>query len=285
MVNPASSLWGNTNSIWLLRMRIAMTTVCWHAFKNDLVQVRLTWYFNNSSVTEKLYDTFLASAVPIVDGPASYDGFIPTKGSVIRMDSYPDPRDLARYIDYLDKNDTAYLEHLSFRRDALDVSARDRLEASFISNWSDPEFHNKRSSWCSVCRGMLPWWQARRSGAKSSPDPTPRDDRFIVDKTCMSPGKWDYAMDGPPYAPEWSPSTPDLHLLPTNDNIKTMSDTKLPDNWNIDLDNPPLIVWIIGTISGFAFLSFILLYVYRQNFHRNKLKKLTDALPLWYYLF
>lgn len=96
----------------------------------------------------------------------------------------------------------------------------------------------------------------------------------------MTPGKWDYAMDGPPYAPEWSPSTPDLHLLPTNDNIKTMSDTKLPDNWNIDLDNPPLIVWIIGTISGFAFLSFILLYVYRQNFHRNKLKKLTDALPL-----
>ena len=145
-------------------------------------------------VTEKLFDTFSVSTVPIVDGPDSYQGFVPDKNSVIRMDAFPDPRDLADYINYLDSNDTAYLDHLTFRQNALDMPARERLDSDFIDNWSDPSYHNIRSSWCSICRGVLPWWQARQNDTTSedrstatATDITPAIDPnlILVDKSCM----------------------------------------------------------------------------------------------------
>lgn len=162
-------------------------------------------------VTEKLADTIAMSAVPIVDGPASYKGFIPTERSVIHMDAYPDPKDLADYIDYLDKNDTAYLEYLAFRRDAINIAPKDRLEPTFIERWSDTIAHKMRSSYCSVCRGVLPWWEARSKKehyVKSSKN------LFLADTSCSPEGKWSYISFGPPYSPKWTPTPRDEFTRP-----------------------------------------------------------------------
>ncbi|KAI9271456.1 hypothetical protein BY458DRAFT_533498 [Sporodiniella umbellata] len=162
-------------------------------------------------VTEKLFDTFMVSAVPIVDGPVSYDGYLPTNRSVIYMDAYPDPRDLADYIRYLDNNDTAYLEYLSFRRDAVTIAAKDRLEPTFIAQWGDTYEHTQRSDYCSICRGVLPWWQARHS-----PDTAPYQDThvtFLVDDSCQPEGKWNY-LSTQPYQPQWIPRPRDEFTRP-----------------------------------------------------------------------
>ncbi|KAF7730428.1 hypothetical protein EC973_002235 [Apophysomyces ossiformis] len=153
-------------------------------------------------VTEKLFDTFMQSAVPIVDGPQSYDGFIPTNHSVIRMDQYLDPRDLAAYINYLDSNDTAYLEYLSFRKSATNVYSRQDLEPSFVKNWGNRTLHNERSSWCSVCRGVAPLWRSRHDPSFNFVQPDPSE-RFLTDTSCMTSAKWDYVANGPPFIPPW----------------------------------------------------------------------------------
>lgn len=167
------------------------------------------------------------SAVPIVDGPSSYKGYVPTERSIIYMDAYPDPKDLADYISYLDGNDTAYLEYLSFRRDALDISAKDRLEPTFLANWSDTLAFSERSSYCSVCRGLLPWWEAKQEGRTYVEQ---NKDLFVVDDTCFSAGKWNYIKEGLPYQPNWIPRLPDeftrpnFHSLADNQSLNKVLD-------------------------------------------------------------
>ncbi|CAO3594597.1 unnamed protein product [Absidia cylindrospora] len=167
-------------------------------------------------VTEKLIDTLRYSAVPIIDGPASYNGYLPNQRSAIRMDAYPDPRELANYIRFLDENDGAYLSYLQYRLDALSKSPIERMDPLFISLWGDQTAHDYRVSWCSICRHMATTWISRHNKNNTSLDTTlleqesERKDRFIVDNTCMPHGKWNYAAAGPPYhSYSWTPTPKD----------------------------------------------------------------------------
>ncbi|CAO3637186.1 unnamed protein product [Cunninghamella blakesleeana] len=163
-------------------------------------------------VTEKLADTLKFSAVPIIDGPASYDGFLPNKRAAIRMDAYPDPRDLAKYINFLDENDDAYLAYFQYRIDALTKPPIERLDESFIKLWSDQGAHNYRVSWCSICRHLATTWSSRKEDPISYNNTLAleRNDRFIVDTTCMEDKKWKYVTLGPPYNTyTWVPSQKD----------------------------------------------------------------------------
>jgi hypothetical protein len=162
--------------------------------------------------TEKLYDTFLNSAVPIVDGPPSYLDYIPNNRSIIHMDAYPDPRDLADYINYLDKNETAYLAYLNYRREAVDVSMKDRLNPQFLARWSDEREFQLTSDYCSICHGVVPWWAARTHNTVFQD--IGRDERFRVDQTCGESNKWGYAINGPPYTPTWTPRPRDEFTRP-----------------------------------------------------------------------
>ncbi|KAI8876866.1 glycosyltransferase family 10 protein [Backusella circina FSU 941] len=168
--------------------------------------------------TEKLYDTFLNSAVPIVDGPPSYLDYIPNNRSVIHMDAYPDPRDLADYINYLDQNDTAYLAYLNYRRDAVEVPMRTRLNPQFLNRWSDEREFQLTSDYCSICHGILPWWTARTKKTPFDKD-RGREERFRVDQTCGESNKWGYAVNGPPYTPSWTPRERDEFTRPVEETI------------------------------------------------------------------
>lgn len=67
-------------------------------------------------VTEKLSNAYLAGVVPIVDGPSDYGPFIPDTHSVIRIDDFDSPRELAEYLKTVLHNKTLYNEYLSFRK-------------------------------------------------------------------------------------------------------------------------------------------------------------------------
>ncbi|KAI8351178.1 hypothetical protein BD560DRAFT_337409 [Blakeslea trispora] len=210
--------------------------------------------------TEKLYDTFMMSAVPIVDGPASYDGYIPNNRSVIYADAYPDPKDLADYINYLNHNDTAYMEYFSFRQHALDIAPKERLDPSFISNWSDPSFHLERSNYCSVCRGLLPWWSYQSNPAHDEEyiDPN-KDNSLLADQSCSSPGKWNYIAMGPPYHPEWEPRPRDEFTRSvayvSNTSVVLPSPTETIEQQSTSvMDNPVF-------IANVAFIVFFAIFV------------------------
>lgn len=69
-------------------------------------------------ITEKLYtNSFLAGSVPIVWGPkkSDYEAVLP-KHSFIFFDDYKDNiTELAEYLNYLDRNQTAYAEYFKWR--------------------------------------------------------------------------------------------------------------------------------------------------------------------------
>jgi hypothetical protein len=213
--------------------------------------------------TEKLSDTLTMSAVPIVDGPPTYEGYIPSERSVIHMDAYPDPKDLADYINYLDGNDTAYLEYLAFRRDAIDIAPKHRLQPAFISNWSDTVAHNKRTSYCSVCRGLVPWWEAKLNDKVTYKEQN--DELFLVDQSCLPSGKWNYIADGPPYTPNWTPRPRDEFTRPSINNSMDQDfivPTKIATNNNSNSTSATILAAYASFLSLFiVFIAFL----YRES--------------------
>ncbi|XP_046573116.1 glycoprotein 3-alpha-L-fucosyltransferase A-like isoform X2 [Haliotis rubra] len=57
-------------------------------------------------ITEKFYNTFMTSAIPIVRGGADYARLLP-EGTFINTASFDSPKSLANYIKYLERNETA----------------------------------------------------------------------------------------------------------------------------------------------------------------------------------
>jgi hypothetical protein len=81
-------------------------------------------------VTEKLSNAYIAGVVPIVDGPSDYSPFIPNTRSVIRIDDFDTPKDLATYLKALLLDSNLYNEYLSYRRpDGLSDQFKNTLNA------------------------------------------------------------------------------------------------------------------------------------------------------------
>ena len=67
-------------------------------------------------ITEKTFMTLrLDSIVPVVYGGANYSRVTPPK-SVINVEDFASPKDLADYLRYLDSHDDAFLEYLQWKR-------------------------------------------------------------------------------------------------------------------------------------------------------------------------
>ena len=72
-------------------------------------------YHCRDYVTEKVYrNAFEMESVPVVWGARKSDYPIPPK-SAIFVEDFNSVAELARYLDYLDKNDAAYLEYFNWR--------------------------------------------------------------------------------------------------------------------------------------------------------------------------
>ncbi|XP_041705994.1 4-galactosyl-N-acetylglucosaminide 3-alpha-L-fucosyltransferase 9 [Coregonus clupeaformis] len=68
-------------------------------------------------MTEKLFDTLMLGAVPVVLGPPrqNYEAVVPGD-SFIHVDDFSSQKELADRLLFLDKNDTEYLKYFSWRR-------------------------------------------------------------------------------------------------------------------------------------------------------------------------
>ncbi|CAO3641948.1 unnamed protein product [Cunninghamella blakesleeana] len=238
-------------------------------------------------VTEKLFDTYFFSAVPIVDGPISYEGYLPNDRSAIRMDAYPDPSKLADYIRYLNNNDTAYLEYFSFRQQ--DIPEEKRLNTKFYNEWSDWDRFNAKSVWCSVCLGILPWQQKKdqlnKEGIPLTNDMViDNDDRSYylrTDSSCRIEAKWRYVKLGPPYLPDWKPSLPDEFTRPWHENHLTLANYSVRPiiTSTITLDTSSKMTWLIFSFYCLFFTAFMFFILYRRK-KRNHSFSSDPMIPL-----
>jgi hypothetical protein len=93
----------------------------YNALKIALVSTyKFTMSFENSAtddyVTEKLFGVLVSGSVPLYDGASNGKAFGPSSHSMIFANDYGTPEKLAKYLLYLDSNDTAYEEYLSWKK-------------------------------------------------------------------------------------------------------------------------------------------------------------------------
>eukprot|EP00667_Euglena_gracilis_P010141 EG_transcript_10316 len=68
-------------------------------------------------VSEKFFRAIYAGLVPIVIGAPNIACFRPAERSILRVADFKTAKDLGDYINYLDRNDTAYEEYLAYKTD------------------------------------------------------------------------------------------------------------------------------------------------------------------------
>jgi len=73
-------------------------------------------------ITEKYDRCLRLGVVPIVGGTRKlYEKYMPSNHSVIFIEEFSSPKELAKYIDYLDKNDDEYYKYLDFQKQDFEL--------------------------------------------------------------------------------------------------------------------------------------------------------------------
>jgi hypothetical protein len=84
-----------------------------------LARYKFTFAFENSQaegyVTEKFFQPLIAGSVPVYWGAPDVAGFAPDPRSYINVEDFGTAEELAEYLVYLDRNDTAYEELLEWK--------------------------------------------------------------------------------------------------------------------------------------------------------------------------
>lgn len=129
-------------------------------------------------VTEKLFNALKAGAVPIVSGPpgsnaSGYEMFIPNRNSVIPLDAFPNPRDLAQYILRIEGNKTLWDSFRAHRFSAEGFSKH------FLDLWN-----RTHVDWglCGLCRTAARTYWNQLNGEALSPR------SIVIDRSCQPPG-------------------------------------------------------------------------------------------------
>ena len=71
-------------------------------------------------MTEKLFRTFHIGAIPIYKGAPNIREWLPHSKSAILVDDYESPKDLADYINYVDKNPGVYEKYMEYKKTGID---------------------------------------------------------------------------------------------------------------------------------------------------------------------
>lgn len=92
-------------------------------FHNIIAKYKFTLSFENAIcedyITEKLWRPLVLGSVPIYKGSSTVQDWMPNNHSVILVDDFKSPKDLADFIKKLDKNDEAYAKYLEFKEKAV----------------------------------------------------------------------------------------------------------------------------------------------------------------------
>ena len=75
-----------------------------------------------SFVTERVFNAWIGGAIPIYRGAPDVGDYAPAPGSYILADDFRDAGELADYLRYLDRNQTARLAYLAFKDPKVPLS-------------------------------------------------------------------------------------------------------------------------------------------------------------------
>ena len=88
-------------------------------FHKIIAKYKFTLAFENAIcedyITEKLWRPLTLGSVPIYRGSPTVNDWMPNNKSIILVDNFKSPRDLAEFIKQLDQNDREYLHYLEFK--------------------------------------------------------------------------------------------------------------------------------------------------------------------------
>ena len=116
-------------------------------------------------VTDKLFDVWIAGSVPVYLGAPNVADFAPAPHSLIDVSDFGGPRELAQYLDYLDRHEDEYGAYLDWKRTGPDPRFLAMLETV-----PDRPF-------CRVAELV----HARRAGAAASAFTPPARSRWPLD--------------------------------------------------------------------------------------------------------
>ncbi|XP_063776071.1 alpha-(1,3)-fucosyltransferase 10 isoform X2 [Pseudophryne corroboree] len=88
-------------------------------FYNILAQYKFILAFENAVcedyITEKLWRPLKLGSIPVYYGASNIEDWLPSNKSVIIVDRFSHPRELAQYIKHLDQDDRHYMEFLEWK--------------------------------------------------------------------------------------------------------------------------------------------------------------------------
>ncbi|CAG8495340.1 40696_t:CDS:1 [Gigaspora margarita] len=90
--------------------------------------------------TEKLWNTFKVGVVPIIWGAPNVRSYLPHPKSVIFVEDFSDVEELANYLKYLAKNETAYLEYHKWKT------------MKFSDEFEKKSYLSMRNMECNICK-------------------------------------------------------------------------------------------------------------------------------------
>ncbi|KAL0973767.1 hypothetical protein UPYG_G00210930 [Umbra pygmaea] len=104
-------------------------------------------------MTEKLWRPLHQGCVPVYRGSASVIDWMPNDHSIILIDDFPSPQDLAKFLKALDENDEEYAKYLEFKNPShvTNIALLDALENREwgVNDMSKPNYLNGFE--CYVC--------------------------------------------------------------------------------------------------------------------------------------
>uniref|UniRef100_UPI00398F8279 alpha-(1,3)-fucosyltransferase 11 n=1 Tax=Pristiophorus japonicus TaxID=55135 RepID=UPI00398F8279 len=129
-------------------------------------------------MTEKLWRPMHLGAVPIYRGSPVVQDWMPNNHSIILIDDFETPKDLADFINYLDQNDEEYLKYLEYKQpggitNTLLLESLDKREWG-VNDVSKPNYLNGFE--CFVCdreNERLRAEEAHRKQPAKFPPPAP----------------------------------------------------------------------------------------------------------------
>ncbi|XP_071952375.1 alpha-(1,3)-fucosyltransferase 10-like isoform X2 [Antedon mediterranea] len=89
-------------------------------FKHILAKYKFTLALENALcddyITEKFWRPLMLGSVPIYKGSSTIKDWFPTERSAILIDDFKSPKELAKYLTYLDNNDDEYNKYLELKQ-------------------------------------------------------------------------------------------------------------------------------------------------------------------------
>ncbi len=104
-------------------------------------------------ITEKLWRSFQSGTVPVYKGSPSVTDWAPDNHSIILLDDFASPKELADYLKYLDTNDEEYEKYLGYKKGVTNERLVDHMSRRewYINDNTGMKLNYIEGFECNVC--------------------------------------------------------------------------------------------------------------------------------------